>query len=344
MRVAEVDQAEAEAWDAFVRRAPAATFYHQYRWRHTMTESYGTRTHYLAATGPEGIRGILPLAECKGLGGGRTLVSLPYSNYAGIVADDAAARDALIEEARRRLLAGGCDLLELKQDTRCDHPDLQNRLDYHALAVELDPDPDVVWRQRLTDKARNQVRKARRGGLTAEVGPHLFSEFIALYRHNLRDLGTPAHARRWFDSVQRHFGDDMDVVIVRQDQRAIAGGWFLYFKDTAIMQAGASLKAYLPLCPNNLAYWTAIEHVCRRGCRQFDFARSRIGAGTHHFKRQWGAVPRQTHYQYLLHRATQVPDMDPHNPKYRLMIAAWQRLPLWVANGIGPVLRKRITT
>ena len=35
-------------------------------------------------------------------------------------------------------------------------------------------------------------------------------------------------------------------------------------------------------------------------------------------------------------RGEGLPDVNPLNPKYRLMIATWKRLPLPVANAIGP--------
>jgi FemAB-related protein (PEP-CTERM system-associated) len=343
MQVESINDSSAGAWQEFVLRNGETTFYHNYGWRAVVERPYGLKTHYLTAVEDGKIRGILPLAEAPRLSGKPDLVSTPFASYGGIAADTPEARDALLDAAVTLLKDRRLPLLELKQDIRCDSDRLTEKLDYHALALELAADPDDVWRNRLSGKARNQVRKAKKMGVTATVGGELLPEFIEVYRRNLRDLGTPTHSVAWFKEVARQFPDETTVVVAWLAGKPVAAGWVFFFKDIAIMHAAASLREHLRICPNNLVYWTAIEHVCQRGCRLFDFARSRIDAGTYHFKKQWGAEPRQTHYQYLLNTAPRIPDMDPHNPKFRLMIATWQRLPLSIANTIGPILRRRIS-
>lgn len=346
MRITDLSDERAPAWDAFVASAPDATFYHQYRWRHAVRRAYGLRTWYLAAEDDGGrIRGILPLAEVPGMTGAGALVSLPYGNYGGIVAESAEAERELLAEAERRLRALGLRYLELKHHGwRCDSPLLADKLHYHSLELELDPDPDVVWRTRLNTKVRNQVRKAQKMGVTTVSGPEHLPAFLSIYRRNLRDLGTPTHSLRWYHLLAELFADDMSVVLALVDGQPAAGGWLFRFRDTAVLHSAAAVTRYLSHCPNNLLYWDAISLACRQGCRRLDFARSRTGQGTYHFKQQWGAVPRQTYYQYLLNTAASIPDMDPGNAKFAGSMAVWKRLPMPVANVFGPLLRKRITT
>lgn len=344
MKAELVGDAHAADWQDYLLRADGATFYHQYRWKTALEQAYGLKTCYLAAKDGADVHGILPLAEISGFSGSRSLVSTPFANYGGVVADSASARDCLIDEAGRLLKDGGMSLLELKQDTRCDHHLLVDKLDYHALSLSLSADPEDVWKTKLNTKVRNQTRKAMKSEMKTAIGPELLPEFLPVYRRNLRDLGTPTHSMRWFRVLVELFPKQMTTVVVRLGGKPVAGAWILLFKDTAILHAAASLKEYRRLCPNNLVYWTAIEFLCRKGYRVLDFARSRVGAGTYHFKQQWGAVPRQLHYQYLLNTAKNIPDMDPHNPKYRLAIALWRHLPLSIANAAGPWLRRRIST
>lgn len=345
MRVAEIGDDRAQAWDDYVFSAADATFYHQYRWRRALRGTYGLRTWYLAAEEEDGrIRGVLPLAEIPGVLGRGVLLSLPYGNYGGVLADSAEARDALLGDARHRLVARRGKYLELKQPRRCDTPLLVDKLHYHSLELELTADPDVIWRERMNAKVRNQVRKATKSGLSAVSGPEHLPGFISVYRRNQRDLGTPTHSLRWFNLLAELFGDRMGVVLVLADGRPVAGGWLFFFRDTAVLHAAASLAEHRERCPNNLVYWEAIALCCRRGCRVLDFARSRVGSGSYHFKQQWGAVPRQTYYQYMLNAATRIPDMDPVNPRFAAAIALWRRLPLPLANVLGPLLRWRITT
>lgn len=345
MKIVRATDADAAAWDAYVASSTTATFYHQYRWRQALHQAYGIATIYLAAQDEAGAwRGILPLALFSPLGGGRTLLSLPFANYGGIVADSPVATNALLDAARELLGEQHAQYLELKHVSRLDHPALVDKLHYHSLELPLMADPEALWEKSLNTKARNQVRKARKEGVTAATGRQLLPQFIAVYRRHLRDLGTPTHGMRWFQALEHILGDEMDVVVASADGQPVAGAWLFYFKDIAILHAAASLSAYNKRCPNNLVYWTAIELACRRGCRVIDFARSRIGSGTYHFKSQWGATPRQTYYQYILNTAKSVPDMDPHNPAYSRATRIWSRLPLPVANAFGPWLRKRITT
>ncbi len=344
MAVQTIDDTFADAWDAFVLESEAATFYHQYRWRRAIDSAYGLDTQYLADIQDGTVHGVLPLVNFRGVGNSRTLLSLPFSNYAGLLASSEATRDRLIEAARARLQEGNLALLELKQDQRCDHPDLVEKLDYVALDMNVARPTDEIWKQSLNAKVRNQVRKAQKAGLSTEIAPELWEEFVPVYQRNQRDLGTPTHSRKWYHTLADLFNDNMTVIIVRKDGKAIAGAWLFFFRDIAILQYAASIRDYLALCPNNLVYWASIEHTSERGSRSLDFARSRVDSGTYHFKQQWGGVPRQTYYQYLLNTAEKPPDVDPGNPKYKMIIATWKRLPMFVANAIGPKLRSRIPT
>ena len=85
-----------------------------------------------------------------------------------------------------------------------------------------------------------------------------------------------------------------------------------------------------------LLYWEALKHAIEQGGRRFDFGRSTTDSGTYRFKRQWGAQPTQLYWHYWLPRSAALPALNPDNPKYRLAIRLWQRLPLAVANRLGP--------
>ena len=103
--------------------------------------------------------------------------------------------------------------------------------------------------------------------------------------------------------------------------------------------ANAGSRAARGLAANDLMYWEVMRRAGRdRGATMFDFGRSKAGTGAFAFKKNWGFAPQELHYCYRLGPGAQVPDNNPNNPKYRLLIAAWKRLPLAVANLIGPRL------
>ena len=136
----------------------------------------------------------------------------------------------------------------------------------------------------------------------------------------------------------------MTVLVLYLEGKPVAGAWLFRFGTTAFLHSAASLQEHRRLCPNNLVYWKAIEWACKAGCRALDFCRSREGSGTFHFKKQWGAKPAQIYYQYLMKGGRHMPRVDPHNPKFKLAETLWSKLPLAVANCVGPKLRCRITT
>ena len=344
MNIEAINENGAEAWQDYVTNSPHSTFYHQYQWRSALEAAYNLRTWYLMATEDGRTCGILPLAEVSSLQGRRSMISLPFANYGGVVADSPEAETALLNAAATILKQRGMKYLELKHVRHCEDTRLVDKLNYHSLELPLTEDSEEIWKNQLNAKVRNQVRKAEKTGVTAAIGPELLPAYFSVYRRNLRDLGTPTHSMRWFRSVCDLFSRDMTAIICYVEGKPVAGAWLVFFKDIAILHSAASLMEYRKYCPNNLVYWKAIEHCCKRRCHTLDFARSRVGAGTYHFKQQWGAIPRQTYYQYVLNTVKEPPDVDPSNPKFKLAIDVWRRLPLPLANAVGPILRQRIST
>jgi len=344
MRITVANEDRADAWDAYVQRAGGATFYHCYAWKKAMQGAYGLKAFYFMAEDGDSVRGILPLAVVPQWRGCGVLVSTPYANYGGVVADCTEARVMLTEAALGALDESGCDYLEMKQFDSDPAPGWIERLDYHALVLPLAPDPEQIWTQQLNTKVRNQTRKAMKQGFNVSIGPEYMPDFLRVYRRNLRDLGTPPHSARWYRELEELLGDRLTVIVAYLDGHPVAGAWLFCFRDTVFLHAAASLKSVQGMCPNNLVYWKAIEWAALAGYGYMDFCRSRVDAGSYHFKQQWGAEPRQIYYRYLPGKRHHFPDVDPHNPKYKTAIAIWRHVPLVIADRVGPMLRSRITT
>jgi hypothetical protein len=85
-------------------------------------------------------------------------------------------------------------------------------------------------------------------------------------------------------------------------------------------------------------YWHIIQTSIAAGARTLDFGRSTPGDGTYAFKEQWGAVPEQLEWEYVLGPGRRLPTSDRHDSKFNVVIAAWKRLPVPVASAIGPRL------
>jgi FemAB-related protein (PEP-CTERM system-associated) len=327
-----VDEAE---WSAFVDGCAAASAYHQWGWRRVFERAFGHETLYLGARAGGRLVGVLPLVFFDSWLFGRFLVSLPFVNYGGVLADEGPAADALVARAVEMAGARGCAHLELRHRARrfaALHPK-QHKV---AMFLPLAQSEEAAW-QALDRKVRNQVRKAEKSGLTASSGgAELIGGFYEVFSRNMRDLGTPVYSAQFFSEVLRQFPETVRVFVVRHGELIVAGAVTIGHRHAVEVPWASSLKDYRALCPNNLLYWTMIRHAIDEGYRVFDFGRSTPDEGTFHFKRQWGAEPEPLWWEYWLEPGRKMPDQSPKNPKFALAIAAWQRLPLRVTTLLGP--------
>jgi FemAB-related protein (PEP-CTERM system-associated) len=231
----------------------------------------------------------------------------------------------------------GARHLELRNQRRA-FDELPVRRHKLAFARPLPETPDALWTD-LDRKIRNQVRKAQKEGLTVESGgADLVDAFYAVFAENMRDLGTPVYSKRLFSETLALFPDRARVFAVRHGSRPVAAAITVAFRDTVIVPWASSLRDARHLCPNMLLYWTMLEQSIQHGARTFDFGRSSPGGGVNQFKLQWGAIESPLHWEYLIPGRVGLPDQGPSNPKFEKAIRAWQRLPMWVANGIGPLI------
>ena len=85
-----------------------------------------------------------------------------------------------------------------------------------------------------------------------------------------------------------------------------------------------------------------MRRACERGCRTYDYGRSKRGTGSFAFKTNWGFEPQSLHYEYKLFNGNDVPQNNPSNPKYRAAIRLWRRLPRPVVNALGPSIVRNL--
>jgi FemAB-related protein (PEP-CTERM system-associated) len=330
--IAIATEAQAVEWDRFVVAHSAASGYHMWGWRDVFHNAFGHESIYLSARDGGEIVGILPLVHIDSRLFGRSLTSLPFLNYGGVVADCDEVAEALVASAG-----------EVARQRRCPHVELRHvdrriarlPVKQHKVAMILRLVP-AVW-DSLDRKVRNQVRKAQKSGLTVDVGGlDLVDDFYAVFTRNMRDLGTPVYGRQLFEEVLRTFPERTALHVVRLEGRPVAAGLTYRTNGTVEVPWASSVRDYNSLCPNHLLYWSVIERALEQGCDTLDFGRSTPGEGTFKFKEQWGAQPVALHWEYELLDGAAVPNVSPSNPKYRLMIEAWKRLPVPVATILGP--------
>lgn len=335
MQVIHAQQPDRARWEEFVAERPEATNFHRWDWRQVIERAFGWPTHYLLAEDGGRVAGVLPLAWQKSFLFGRFLTSLPFFNAGGVLAVSPAAAEALVSEAAALARQLGAKFVELRH--RGASPvSLPAKTNKVTVIRHVEADEEKMWRD-LPHKVRTDVRKAIKAELTAEFGGEAkLDEFYRIFTVNMRDLGTPVYARRFFAEMLRAFPDDTHLCLVRHQGRAIAGSFLLGFRG--VLEAGwsSSLYSYLAMKPNVFLYWRIQCFAGQSGYHTFDFGRSTIGSGTHRFKMQWGAEEIPLVWNYWLPEGAALPELNPENPKYKLAIRTWQKLPVWLTTMIGP--------
>jgi FemAB-related protein (PEP-CTERM system-associated) len=331
-----------KSWDRFVEQHPAATVAHLAAWGTIIQGAYGHQGLYLAAEEAGELTGVLPLVLIDSRLFGRRLVSMPFLDYGGILGEPGgAAESALAEGALALARERAVQSVGLRQL----HPTGVGRTLAGDRVTMLLPlaSTEAVWKA-LPSERRNRVRKGEKNGLTVVWGGgELLDDFYRIFAVNMRDLGTPVHSRRFFTLMLEELGGAARVLMVRdRDGRAIGAAVCLFFRDTIMVPWPSSLREAFALCPNFTLYWEVIRFGCDNGYRTLDLGRSFRNAGAFEFKRQWGAVPRELPWIFVDVDEGAPPSVDRDSSRFAPLVRAWKKLPVPLANALGPWIRGQI--
>ncbi|MSP02191.1 MAG: FemAB family PEP-CTERM system-associated protein [Acetobacteraceae bacterium] len=329
-----LDDARAQAWDAFVLAHPDGTFFHRAAWAGVIEAAFGHRTFYVQAERDGDIVGILPLARVKTLLFGDTLISVPFCVYGGPLAADKETAAALSAHAAGLLEKTGASAIEFRHRESVESDWLERPDLYVTFRKQIEAGNDKNMKS-IPRKQRAMVRKGIQNNLTSVANGDT-GLLHGIYAESVRNLGTPVFSPRYFAILADVFRGDCDVVTIMDGDDAIASVMNFYFRDEVLPYYGGGTSRARHRAANDFMYWEVMRRAADRGCRLFDFGRSKIGTGSHDFKKNWGFAPENLCYRYKLAPGASIPDRNPMNPKYRLFIAGWKHLPLSVANAIGP--------
>jgi FemAB-related protein (PEP-CTERM system-associated) len=329
------DRSAAAAWDRFVFEREDSTFFHRSGWQRIQEDVFRHRTHYLYAVEDNRITGVLPLAHVKSWLFGNALTSLPFAVYGGVVAADEASAAALEQEAQALAQRLSVQHLELRHLHGRRHEGWPRQEVYVTFRKPILPDEEANMLA-IPRKQRAMVRKGIKNGLVGELDAGV-DRFFALYADNVHRHGTPALGLRYFEALRREFGTDCEVLtVVASDGRPLSSVLSFYFRNEVLPYYAGDDLAARDLAANDFKYWDLMRRACARGLTLFDYGRSKQGTGPFAFKKNWGFEPTPLNYEYRLFKRDTVPQNNPSNAKYKLMIEAWRRLPLALANRLGP--------
>jgi serine/alanine adding enzyme len=346
--------AEDRNWDDYVGRHPQGTVYHLCGWRQVIRDAYGHRDYYLVARhrdDPAGqVTGVLPLIGFSHILFGARLVSMPFFDKGGVLADDPRIAEVLIDRAIALGRQLGAGVIEL----RYNHPHLASgperaegsparTIQAHKVGMELDlpGSADELW-QSFRAKLRSQIRKPMKEGLTVRTGGiELLPPFYQVFAANMRDLGSPVHSRKLPAAVLRVFAESAAILVVFKKELPVAAGLVVGSGRVLANPWASALREHSGSSPNMLLYWAMLEFACRQGYAVFDFGRSTPGGGTYRFKMQWGAKEKPLAWERIhLRTGNRVVRTD--SRRMRTAARCWRKLPISWSKVLGPLLRKHI--
>ncbi len=338
MNIRLATDADRHSWDAYVLNHPDGSLFHLDKWRQAIERAFGHPSHALIAEERGGVVGLLSLGEIKSRLFGHYLVSAPFAELGGPLADTPETAVRLLEKAAQIGRDRDCAYVELKNRQPLDGLPTKDLYVNFSKAILPEVEANLAA---IPRKSRAAVRKGIDEGLTAAFGHDQFDAFYEVMAQSYHQLGTPIFAKGFFRAFLEVFGDDVEVMVVRERTGVpVACVLTFYFKDRVMPYYAGSLWEYRRLCPNDFKYWELMKRACERGCKVFDYGRSKIDTGSFSFKKHWGFEPTPLAYQYRLINAAEMPNLSPTNPKYQRKIELWRKMPLALSKLVGPPLAK----
>ena len=328
--------------DTYVRAHPDATPFHLTGWNVAVARACGQTAHCLIAEHADGtLAGVLPLTEIRSPLFGRALVSAGFAVDGGILTNRDAIADALAASAWALAERLGCPSLELRGGPAPGEGWIVDETTYLGFSRDLAKD-DEAELLAIPRKQRADVRKSLDADLDIAIGsmPQDLAMHYAVFSESVRNLGTPVFPARLFREVAAELGEHADVVTVSKDGKPRASVFSLYLNGTVYPFWGGGTREARALKANDRLYYELMRHARGRGCTRYDFGRSKAGTGVAAFKKNWGFEGVPLRYAKRVAAGETPREMNPMSPKYRLQVAVWKKLPLWLANAMGPVIAK----
>ncbi len=339
MDIISIEKQKTGAWDEYVRKSPLGGIYHLSCWVTIIKNVFNHNSIQIAAVENGEIIGVLQLIRLKSPLFGDFFVSMPYFNYGGALGNTPEIENSLMEYANIMCNKLNVSHIEYRDSQQRDN--LPVKHDKITMFLELPDNEEMLWKS-FSSKLRAQIKRPLKEGVQTIVGGiELLGDFYSVFSKNMRDLGTPVYPISFFREIISTFAQNSHIIVIQHQKQPIAAAFLIGFNGTLEIPWASSLKEYNHISANMALYWDTLRLAITHGYHTFDFGRCSRDSGTYKFKRQWGASEKQLYWHYWLKADNEsLPALNPNNPKYRLAIQLWQKLPLKIANFIGPKIVK----
>ncbi len=380
---------DASKWDSFVDTQSNSSLYHLYSWQQVINASYAHSGYFLLAKNklkPQKIKiaddinfssmkegdnsyneiaGILPLFQIKHWLFGNSLISIPYFDSAGILADSPVAGKSLLSSSIDLAKVLDVSNIEIRNTAPIWPIDecpsnmgamaseqrqlfgLDWTLSLHTnkvrMVLPLPSEPGLLMKS-FKAKLRSQIRRAEKEGLIVKQGrQELIHDFYQVFATNMRDLGSPVHSKKLFLEVLKRFPKTSHLFVVYGNKIPMACALVIGFKDLLANPWASSLRQYSYCAPNMLLYWAMMEFGCQNKYAQMDLGRCTHNGNAYKFKAQWGSAPVPIYWYSLNRKENRKLRKQPEKDKLGAAMACWKMLPVTVTKLLGPPIRRFIS-
>ena len=309
-------------------------------WLSAIAEGTGNPAYGIVVERGTTLSGWLPLTLVHSPLFGRALVSSGFGVGGGMLVLRQRDIDLLAQAASELAQRLCVPSIELRHAVApCDWDTIEGKHVNFARDLAEDDEAQLLA---IPRKARAEVRKGLANDLTVTVGSseQERAAHYAVYAESVHNLGTPVFPRSLFDAVLDRFGDDADILTVSYGGRPTASVLSIYHDATVMPFWGGGTFAARNLRANERMYYELMLHARRKGCTRFDFGRSKTGSGPFSFKKNWGFEPEPLIYRSWSAPGSEGRNIDPPDAGYSAKIELWKRLPLTLANRIGPAIAR----
>lgn len=347
MIIRQATPSDQKEWDKFVWHHPASVPYHLFGWTLAIQNAYKFRNVSLIAEENDRITGVFPLIIFNVPFSRPSVIALPYCDVGALLATSKETELELLDAALNIASSQNASVIDLRGDVSieilesCGHP-VQTTHNKVRMLLELPGASDELW-DGFKSKLRSQIRKAEKNGLRFEIANHKVDEFYLILSANMRDLGSPVHSKAWVGEIIKLFEGNANLGLVYHEDKAVGAGIILRVGNKISIPWASTLRECNYLNPNMLLYWGFLQYSADNGCDVFDFGRSTPNEGTYRFKAQWGATPKALPWHRIYLQGSTKADCVGISKKRQRVKFLWQKLPLNIANFIGPQVRKYIS-
>ena len=333
------DARQVERIEGYVAEKAGSPF-HRPAWLRAVELGTGQRARGLIAEKRGILCGWLPLSEVRSPFFPAALVSSGFAVAGGPLSDTAATGVNLCKAAAELAERLSCASVELRGPLApAGWTIVAGKHANFSAPLAADDDAQILA---IPRKQRAEVRKGLERPFVLTVGSeeqHRAAHYRA-YAASVRNLGTPVFPSRLFNAVLDEFGGDADIMTLHLGGTPIASVLTIYHRGVAMPYWGGGTHAARASRANERLYYELMLHARRRGCHTFDFGRSKVGSGAYSYKKNWGFEPAPLSYAKWNAPGSVARDVDPTSEAYSAKIALWKRLPLALANRLGPPIAR----